>query len=538
MTGNPRTKVGDWIGASVVLVVGLACALCGITWGLPNADRVNLLGDDLDAVRAQIQPDSRTDTLVYAHEKEADSVDLGRAYRRYFLYSNHPDEMLTLMGLARMKPSSLELHPGQFQYGGLFTYPIGALIFLGGKLELVEVARDVKAYLEQPRAFGRLYVVGRLYVAAFYVATGLLVFWFGRRFAEPSLAVTGAILYLLSPGAIVFAHEMKPHAAAPFFILISFYFLHRLLTENRSRYLHLAAVSCGAATAMVYSNEIFILAVLSCVWFVEGISLTDRLLRTCACCLVVAAVYFAFNPYVLLDFPTLLEEIRLIRIRYQTGISLAGIAGFVRHPLLGSLGVPTALLALWGIIGIVRRRSAWGYVTLGMMVLYATLLIYQLGPQAHSTKMARLMCALFPLFSVLAVAGLNAVSLRWLRLTVGIVSMFWLAIVAWPNLRNYSLDAGAESTRLRAGEWINQYIPHGARVLVPNSPAPYKCPPFAFGRYTLVTQSDKPHDYCVTIGTEITDPSYAIAASARSSVRETPLSFANQPVYIYRRIGK
>lgn len=528
----------DWLLCGGVALVGLLCGVCGIDWGLPSRERVALLGDDLDAIRSQIDTDRREDRLVYAHEPEKGSIDLSRAYRRYFLYTHQPDEMLTLMGLARMKPAQFDFHPHQFQYGGLFTYPIGALIFLSGKLGLLTVSSNLGVYLEDPSLFGRMYLFGRLFVTAFYIATGVLVFQFGRRIAGSVPGFIAAVLFLLCPGAIVFSHEMKPHAAAPFFVLLMFYWLFRLLEDRRRRFLWLATIACGAATAMVYSNELFLLAVLCCVWFVHGIGLRERLTKTVGCCAIVAAVYFVFNPYVLLDFDTLLEEVRLIRVRYEPGFRVMGVVGFIQNILLSSLGLPTSVLAIWGLINLVRRRDSWSLISLGMIVLYTTLLVYQLGEQSHSAKMARLMCALFPLFAVLAAVGLRAIPRMAAQIGVGLASMCWMIWLAWPYLLTYHIDAGSHSSRLEAGRWINEHIEPGASIAVPPSPAPYKAPPFAFAKYDLVTDTASRPDYIVTVGYEVADNTYRLAKEFRHTSRETPLSFADQPVFVYRREGK
>src|SRR5206468_2787295 len=119
--------------------------------------------------------------------------------------------------------------------------------------------------------------------------------------ANRELAFAAALMFLSSPAQIVFAHELKPHAAAPFFVLATFYCLFRLLKENNQQWLWLAALACGGATAMIYTSELFILAVLCCVWFVGQDSLRNRFLKTCLCLALLASVYSICNPYVLLD---------------------------------------------------------------------------------------------------------------------------------------------------------------------------------------------------------------------------------------------
>ena len=518
-----------------LISIGIACGLCGINWGLPTKARVALLGADLDAIRAQIQNNTKMEGSVVIAEPEKDRIDLARAYRRYFLYSNHPDEMLTLMSLSKMHPSKLDFHPHLFQYGGLFVYPLGALIFVGGKLGLVKLTSDLTFYLQNPEAFGRLYVVGRLFVSAFVIGTAVLIYHFGRRVADRFSSFLGATLFLLSPGAIVFSHEMKPHAAAAFFVLLLFYWLFLLLDEKKPGYLGLATIACGAATAMVFTNEIFLLAALCCVWFVQDMSLSERVLKTIACCALLVVVYFVFNPYVLLDFKSFLAEAEHVKHWYQPGFHVAGVAGFIQYPLIGSIGLSTALLAVCGFIHLSRSHRAWTYLVLSITVLYCVLLVNQLGLLAANPKMARLMFALFPLFAVAATAGLGAIPNGPFRFGVALVSVIWIGSCSWAYLEGFRLDASDHNTRVLGGRWINENIPADATIGITPSPAPYKLPPFAFEKYRLVMGTSSQPDYVVTVGSPLSDPSYVLAAELSVVRAEMPLSFASQPVYLYRR---
>ncbi len=57
-------------------------------------------------------------------------TDVKRAeiVRRFRLYSEQPDEMITFRALSRMKPSHLDFDPRFYQYGGL----VGAVCLSGG----------------------------------------------------------------------------------------------------------------------------------------------------------------------------------------------------------------------------------------------------------------------------------------------------------------------------------------------------------------------------------------------------------------------
>jgi len=80
--------------------------------------------------------------------------------RQYRLYSAQPDEMVTFMSLAGMRGGSFD--PRMYQYGGLWIYPVGAMLKVASIAGLVTVKPDLNYYLDRPEEFGRFYRVARV----------------------------------------------------------------------------------------------------------------------------------------------------------------------------------------------------------------------------------------------------------------------------------------------------------------------------------------------------------------------------------------
>ena len=77
--------------------------------------------------------------------------------------------MITLRALSGMHPGTGKrggLDPRLYQYGGLWIYPVGALLKVASLFHWVTLRRDVDFYIDNPDAFGRFYVIARLYAAA------------------------------------------------------------------------------------------------------------------------------------------------------------------------------------------------------------------------------------------------------------------------------------------------------------------------------------------------------------------------------------
>jgi len=179
-----------------------ALSTAGITWGLPSRDvdkylfgagepwsgekiyRLAKAEDKFDKARgADVDPDPIAKDTDEPILLTGSNEDTAKIYLRYRLYTYQPDEMITMMSLAGMRPGSLDFDPRLYQYGGLFIYPVGVLIKLCDLLGLIDVRSDVVYYLDNPEEFGKFYIVARAYSAAWGLLGVIIVFAIARRLA-------------------------------------------------------------------------------------------------------------------------------------------------------------------------------------------------------------------------------------------------------------------------------------------------------------------------------------------------------------------
>ena len=137
--------------------------------------------------------------------------------------------MITMRSLAGMHPRSLKLDPRLYQYGGLFIYPVGALIGACGAVGLIDVRGDVAYYLDHPDAFGRFYVAARGYAAAWGLVGVLVVFAIARRLGGVRAGYWAALLFTLMPVVVCMAHEGKPHLPGAVLMLMAVWFAMRCI---------------------------------------------------------------------------------------------------------------------------------------------------------------------------------------------------------------------------------------------------------------------------------------------------------------------
>jgi len=291
---------------AVIVVLFAGVSIVGITWGLPSRkiDRF-LFGNEkpwsgekiyrLAGAASKFSPDRGADVDADPLKKTGDEPvlltgtdeDIAKIYLRYRLYTYQPDEMITMMALAGMRPRELKFDPRLYQYGGAFIYPVGALIGACGWLGLIDVRSDVVYYLDHPDEFGKFYVVARAYSAAWGLLGVILVFAIARRIArgsmgkrtwpldesEPRAQATGyvcggsragllaALLFALMPVVVCMSHEGKPHLPGAVLMLAAVLFAMRYLSAAaRRRDWWLMCICCGAAFGMVLSSlPIFVL---------------------------------------------------------------------------------------------------------------------------------------------------------------------------------------------------------------------------------------------------------------------------------------
>ncbi|MEK7730490.1 MAG: hypothetical protein AAB363_01400, partial [Planctomycetota bacterium] len=125
-----KTRPTNGIALGGILLLFAAMSVVGITWGLPSRtiDRY-LFGDGevwsgekiyrLAKADGKFSPTRGADVDVDPIRKGGDEPipltaaeeDVAKIYLRYRLYTYQPDEMITMMALAGMRPTKLDFDP-------------------------------------------------------------------------------------------------------------------------------------------------------------------------------------------------------------------------------------------------------------------------------------------------------------------------------------------------------------------------------------------------------------------------------------------
>lgn len=506
-----------------VLVFACCAFLLGITWGLPSraADEhlfglrtpwtgeqiLALTGPARDASRGadvDANPVDRTRPVVL----NATDADRAEIVRRYRLYSYQPDEMNTLMALAAMKPAERVFDPKMYKYGGLWIYPVGALLHVSAKCGWITLRGDIAYYLDAPDAFGRFYVVARAY-AVFWALVGVVAVYAlaYRLTGKLPAAVAAAGVYALLPVVITQAHEAKPHLPGTVLVLLAILAADACVRRGTWRNWLLVGALCGAAIGMVVSTW-------PVITLVPAIALTSasdprgRWIRAGAAKLTAAAVFIITNPYVLVNLLTnrdlLLGHVQNSADFYTASTWLSGLV----HGLLLLVESTSPVVTLFGIIALVavvvsarrrcdgrqsgttqdpaagRPRVLAKLIALPSLLTLVQFLAFAGGQPPDYGRFAMLPSIALLLAGVWFIARFEVPSTRailWLTLLLPAV------VHASLYLRDFVRDATPSNTRTLGAALMP--VPYWGQTLsLTHEPAPWSMPPVDLWAWRLVLQ--------------------------------------------------
>jgi hypothetical protein len=356
----------------------------GINWGLPTrgvdsflfGDRTPWTGAlimqlagpwDAGGTRGAdiaMHPITNRDRSIALNDTDAKRAEIVRRFR---LYSNQPDEMITFRSLARMKPGKLDLDPRLYQYGGLWIYPIGALLKLGSLLHIITLRTDLAFYLDHPEAFGRFYLVARSYSALWGLLGVFAIFVVGREWTGKFfVGATAAAVYAAMPVVINAAHEAKPHLAGTVLTLLTVWAGLRFVRTGRPRWWIIAGIFAGAAMGMVLTGYAAF-AVLPAMILLRPMSWKRRIALLIGTGMIGLFVFIATNPYLPYDFlfnrAAIKSNIGNYGTFYRPGVSFSAMSNTARLLIEGmspALACVGTIAVITYVIALCRRRATVG----------------------------------------------------------------------------------------------------------------------------------------------------------------------------------
>lgn len=485
-----------------------------VHWGLPTDAHDGLLfgGDepwaaerfDPNALGAAFQSSaSGADTDLDAPQAFTAPIDItadeeARAaiLLRYRLYSHQPDEMIVLRSLAKMRPQELQLDPQLYQYGGAYVYGVGAALGVAGLVGYIPLTSDLGHFLEDPDAFGRFYVVGRVVTLAFGAVLLLGVFHLARQWGGRLAGWVALLLTAAAPVVIADAVELKPHLPSAALLVWATWFAARYLAHRRRRDALALGLCSGAAVGLILTGAVAVLlwpALLVSVWWPpRGRAPQRRLLADLGLAALAAAIVYALtNPFVLVNAlgggggeATLDSNLGNSLAMYRIDLSLMGVWNIITL-LAEATGGGTVIV---GLIAVVLASCwQWRVAKVGGAAAAGMLLICILLGGEKPVEFGRFLVLPAAMFAVAAALVIAAIA-RHSRATAFVLLVLVLASSRTPAyvMALWTDTQPRGCSRHVAAETIAATIPNDEAIAVVQMPAPYSVPPLDFTRRTIV----------------------------------------------------
>lgn len=507
---------------ALLCILTLAVFLPGLNWGLPShsadpylfgnqpvwpGQKILALGGGWES-DAQRGADVAKNPLAGRDRAQVlNATDIRRAQiiRRYRLYSNQPDEMITFRALASMDPRRLRFDPKIYQYGGLWVYPVGAMLKLADKIHFITIRSDLAWYLDHPEDFGRFYVVARFYTVFWAMVGVAAVYTVVRRICGGTLVpAAAAICFSLIPVVVTAAHEAKPHLPGAVLILLAVLAAASYVETGRRVHWAGAGALCGAAVGMVlWAYPVFLILPVMTLLRPEPWRRRVRVALTAG--MVGVGVYLVTNPYVPIN---LFGDRAVLRSNFSNNLANSSVMYHVTAPglpfadaarLFGAGASPA--LAIAGILGAIalgarawrrrgstepleiRRRATGLLLAVPSLALAVPFVVYANGKAGEYGRFAIVPDIFLVIESVVGIG-------TFLGRGRPVAAAFLVACTipfGFSYVRGFVRDSGSMTSRLAvAGQLEAIRESGGHRLAVFAEPAPYCQPPVDLFRWQLL----------------------------------------------------
>lgn len=527
----PRIATRPLAWALAMIAFFAALQLATIAYGT----RINDLPYIRDArVNADVIHGSALErSQVIGRLSRAETPDLWMV--RFKLYSIEADEIVSIMALARIKPAQAQFDPGLYLYGGAYLYPLGAWYFALSKLGLVQIG-SFEQLLAQPEDMDHVWIVGRLFILAAFLASAFLLYLALGAISPPNVALALLAIYLFCPASIMFSAVIKPHWYALLWVNAALLIVVGTLHQKRLPLTWELLLGACIGLAVGSATTMSILAV--GIWTALAWLAARRAIKAVALArvpLVAIAFFLASNPYYLLNSRAVRTERTAAAGWFEPSASLNALVTFIDNSLFSGLGIAfTSLmiaLALWHLLRGPNTSRLVAFSVLAPILIVAYLTSFMSSWNLN-----------FRYAGYLIPVALIAFAVWRVRASVLVLCAVVTAAQAVPlKIAYFDENSPTRSTRLSAAAWINTNIPKTDSICLPNSTmVPFDAPPFDFTQYRVYADDCRWAVRVERNARQVQDiPGYAVAArfKPRFSLSLFPLVWEhiNPQITVFRK---
>ncbi len=386
----------------LIILLGLALRLYGITWGLPNT---------------------------------------------YHAYSYHPDEARLLIYMANINPVKLDFNPDDFAYPTLHVFILGAAIKLVSFTGLFNLVPDMFYYANHPDDFAMIFLVGRIITLLMSLGSIWLIYKIGEKLYNKKIGLIASFILTIIPIHVIDSHYMTLDIPMLFWMLATMISSVYILKNGKTKYYIISGICLGFATATKYPALVALLSIISAhimrnykskfdIKFI--LSLFDKKLLFAALATIVAFIIGV--PYSIIEPQNFINNFITTLKTSSGGINIPlgfnlGIAnwghGIINYPYIYQifaalpfvLGIPLYLTGIYSIFYLLRKDKLKKN-----MILFSTFIVYFIIIGKWTLVFQRYylpLVALFSIFIGVAYERLNNKLVKYLGIIVIIYTLLF-----------------------------------------------------------------------------------------------------------------
>ncbi len=407
----------------------------------------------------------------------------------------HPDErFLTMTVDAMVWPENISeyLSPSVSK---LNPYNIGTSFYVYGTLPTTIVKYFSKFEIFDKFQYNNIALTGRLISAMFDVGVVILIFLITLNIFNRKTAILASFLYSVSVLPIQLSHFFAVDTFLNFFLVLSFYFLIKLISEKKIRYCILLGLTYGAALACkisaLYFLPIILVGLLIFLLKYKNILLTSFFLLITFFC-----IYLSFR---ILDTHVFLVNIFPPKINPQFVQNIKQLKSFdgpntlfppavqwlttkpiifpLKNIIIWGLGLPLGVISFVSIIFLIykalkylinvlkKKTKTFNNLTIeqygSSLILFWILFLFTYQG-LQFTKTMRYFLPIFPFLTIISANfSINFLFKKFKSFYLLLIT-YCLLLIIWPIsfLKIYSHP----HSRVTASEWIYQNIPKGSTL--------------------------------------------------------------------------
>jgi|TARA_B100000315_G_scaffold260428_1_gene321722 hypothetical protein len=303
---NGKLYKDQWLIIAVMSIV----MVLGISWGLPNKQRIELLSGGSTPEKDEIfLMNSLSGRYSYGSEVtegwngwESEAGARTGSYIYYLISSSAQDEFNLYKSFSNINPAKLDFDPKFYHYGGAYLYPVAAILYLFKSINIFYPTLDFTYYYHNPSHIRNMFISGRMLTLSAFVGTLILLGLFGNIFDGRVAGTLSMLTYSFSTLVLNQSLVSKPHIYAAFWAFLAVYQAVLYIKHQKTKFIIISAIASGLA---IGSSQLSIpIAIIYPIMLFDRFRIKQTIKYILLTWIVVVTVFFLTNPFILLNFNT------------------------------------------------------------------------------------------------------------------------------------------------------------------------------------------------------------------------------------------